>query len=47
MFRISKDSSAYYLTSVARDRLPVFRLEDEPLVLDLDSDCLAPRHSLG
>ena len=35
MFRISKDSSAYYLTSVARDRLPVFRLEDEPLVLDL------------
>jgi REP element-mobilizing transposase RayT len=25
MFRISKDSPAYYLTSVAKDRLPVFR----------------------
>jgi len=25
MFQISKDSPAYYLTSVARDRLPVFR----------------------
>jgi hypothetical protein len=25
MFRISKDSPAYYVTSVARNRLPVFR----------------------
>jgi putative transposase len=25
MFRISKDSPAFYLTSVAKDRLPVFR----------------------
>ena len=25
MFRISKDTPAYYLTSVAKDRLPVFR----------------------
>ena len=25
MFRISKDSPAYYLTSVTKDRLPVFR----------------------
>ena len=25
MFRISKDSPAYYITSVARNRLPVFR----------------------
>jgi putative transposase len=25
MFRISKDSPAYYVTSVAKDRLPVFR----------------------
>jgi REP element-mobilizing transposase RayT len=25
MFRVSKDSPAYYLTSVAKDRLPVFR----------------------
>ncbi|MBA2524864.1 MAG: hypothetical protein H0V18_03630 [Pyrinomonadaceae bacterium] len=25
MFRISKDNPAYYLTSVARNRLPVFR----------------------
>ena len=25
MFEVSKDSPAYYLTSVARDRLPVFR----------------------
>ena len=25
MFQISKDSPAYYLTSVAKDRLPVFR----------------------
>ena len=25
MFRISKDSPAYYITSVAKDRLPVFR----------------------
>ena len=25
MFRISKDSPAYYLTSVAKDRLPAFR----------------------
>lgn len=24
MFRISKDSPVYYLTSVANDRLPVF-----------------------
>ena len=28
MFRISKDSPAYYLTSVAKDRLPVFRKDD-------------------
>jgi len=27
MFRISKDSPAYYLTSVAKDRLPVFRTD--------------------
>ncbi len=25
MFRISKDSQAYYLTSVTKDRLPIFR----------------------
>lgn len=25
MFRISKDSPVYYITSVARDRLPVFK----------------------
>ena len=25
MFRVSKDTPAYYLTSVAKDRLPVFR----------------------
>jgi putative transposase len=25
MFRVSKDNPAYYLTSVAKDRLPVFR----------------------
>ncbi len=25
MFRISKDSPVYYLTSVAHNRLPVFR----------------------
>jgi len=28
MFRISKDSPAYYLTSVAKDRLPVFRKDN-------------------
>ena len=28
MFRISKDSPAYYLTSVTKDRLPVFRKDD-------------------
>ena len=28
MFRISKDSPVYYLTSVAKDRLPVFRKEN-------------------
>ena len=28
MFRVSKDSSAYYLTSVAKDRLPVFRKDN-------------------
>jgi len=28
MFRISKDSPAYYLTSVAKDRLAVFRKDD-------------------
>ena len=27
MFQISKDSPAFYLTSVAKDRLPVFRTE--------------------
>ena len=27
MFRISKDNPAYYLTSVAKDRLPVFRTD--------------------
>lgn len=27
MFRISPNSPAYYLTSVAKDRLPVFRSE--------------------
>jgi len=27
MFRISKDSPAYYLTSVAHNRLPVFRTD--------------------
>ncbi|HZE68944.1 MAG TPA: hypothetical protein VE135_05375 [Pyrinomonadaceae bacterium] len=27
MFRISKDSPAYFLTSVAHDRLPVFRTD--------------------
>jgi REP-associated tyrosine transposase len=27
MFRISKDSPAYYLTCVAKDRLPVFRTD--------------------
>ena len=27
MFRISKDSPAYYLTSVPKDRLPVFRTD--------------------
>jgi REP element-mobilizing transposase RayT len=28
MFRISKDTPAYYLTSVAKDRLPVFRSDE-------------------
>ena len=28
MFRICKDSPAYYLTSVAKDRLPVFRKDN-------------------
>ena len=28
MFRISKDSPVYYLTSVTKDRLPVFRKEN-------------------
>ena len=27
MFQVSKDSPAYYLTSVTKDRLPVFRTE--------------------
>jgi len=27
MFRISPDNPAYYLTSVAKDRLPVFRTD--------------------
>src|SRR4051812_21329718 len=28
MFRISKDTPAYYLTSVAKDRLPAFRTDE-------------------
>lgn len=28
MFQISKDRQAYYLTSVARDRLPIFRTKE-------------------
>ena len=44
-FRIARDNPAFYLTSVSRDRLPVFR---KPEIADLACEAIEEaRHSCG
>ena len=47
MFRISKDSPVYYLTSVANNRLPVFQTEKlKNLLCDALSEARISAHLL-